>query len=148
MSIQSEINRITGEVNTQTSALASIESQLAQALTLLDGKAAGGGGGIQPCTVTVSFTGNAAGYGEYGEVKYQYAKVVSGGTEMVQGIMNADNMVFSDVLANSIFSLSGSDFAMFTCTPTNTTKYTSIYGSTVSTPVFLVGTEPVTIAYS
>ena len=56
MSIQSEISRITGEVNAQTSALASIESQLAQALTLLDGKAAGGGSGgsIETCEVTVT----------------------------------------------------------------------------------------------
>ena len=147
MSIQSEINRITGEVSTQGSGLADIESQLTQALTLLDGKAAGGGSAVETCTVTVSFTGNATGYGEFGDVKYQYAKVVSGGTEMVQGIMNADNMVFSDVLANSMFLLYIFDIGMFACTPTNSSKY-KILDTSLSHLAFLVGTEPATIAFS
>ncbi len=43
MSIQSEINRIKSERDAQTTDLASIESQLAEALTLLENKAAGGG---------------------------------------------------------------------------------------------------------
>lgn len=45
MSIYSEIERIVREVDTQESDLAGSESQLAEALTLLDGKATGGGGG-------------------------------------------------------------------------------------------------------
>lgn len=44
MSIYSEIERIVREVDTQETDLASVESQLAEALTLLDGKASGGGG--------------------------------------------------------------------------------------------------------
>lgn len=151
MSIQTELDRIITAVNNQEMGLSDIESQLTQALTLLDSKAAGGGsgGGIQPCTVTVSFTGGAAGYGEFGDVKYEYAKVVSGGTEIVQGTMNADTMTFSDVLANSLFGLYVSDFSMFTCTPSNTSRYTSIMGGTAPTrSVFLIGTEPATITFS
>ena len=45
MSIYSEIERIVREVDTQETDLAGTESQLAEALTLLDGKASGGGGG-------------------------------------------------------------------------------------------------------
>jgi hypothetical protein len=44
MSIYSEIERIVREVDTQETGLAGVESQLAEALTLLDGKASGGGG--------------------------------------------------------------------------------------------------------
>jgi hypothetical protein len=43
MSIYSEIERIVREVDTQETNLASVESQLAEALTLLDGKALGSG---------------------------------------------------------------------------------------------------------
>lgn len=113
------------------------------------GGSGGSGDGIQSCTVTVSFTSGAEGYGAYGDVKYEYAKVVSGGTEIVQGTMNADTMTFSDVLANSLFGLYVSDFSMFTCTPSNTSRYTSIMGGTAPTrSVFLIGTEPATITFS
>ena len=44
MSIYSEIERIVREVDSQETDLAGVESQLVEALTLLDGKASGGGG--------------------------------------------------------------------------------------------------------
>jgi len=54
MSIQTQIDRINGEVTTQKNKFVSIEAQLAEALALLDGKA------VETCTVTVNCPGKLA----------------------------------------------------------------------------------------
>lgn len=56
MGIQTQIDRIKGEVETQTAQIGTNAALIEQIKAALDGKAAGGGGGasVETCTVTIS----------------------------------------------------------------------------------------------
>lgn len=117
MSIQSEINRITGEVNTQTSALASIESQLAQALTLLDGKAAGGGGSGGSAVETWTGTLITSNFGLGSKPSYRYYYIDETFTQRVIDVIPGATETIT-VVANTIIVQ-----CQFWDTPSSPTDY-------------------------
>lgn len=91
MSVQTELDRINGEVTSQTSLIAQIQ-------TALENKAAGGGGGaMETCTVTLTFSGNAAGYGTIDECEIDYSKADSGVISAGYKKPISDVTVISDV---------------------------------------------------
>lgn len=97
MSIKSEITRIDAGVKTQASLISQIQ-------TALQGKAAGDGGnsgGGETCTVTLSFTGGAAGYGESGSVSVLYTNTEG----FVNLSVSQDNTTINDIMRGSIMIL-------------------------------------------
>lgn len=67
--------------------------------------AGGGSGSVKTCTVTISFTGSAEGYGEFGGPIFLYSKVVSGASEFTTLNISQDNTTVTDVLLGSIMIL-------------------------------------------
>lgn len=65
----------------------------------------GGGGSLETCTVTVTFSGEALGYPEESPLTLKYSKVTSSGLEYAEHIINSDNVTISDIAKNSAFLL-------------------------------------------
>ena len=76
---------------------------------------ASSGGGAQTCNVTLSFTGNAEGYGEFGGLtKFYYTEVTSSGFEFKEIQVNQDSTTFYNTLLGGFCYLtSGDNFAAF-----------------------------------
>lgn len=81
---------------------ASLDACIEKANALPD---AGSGGSVETCTVTISFTGSAEGYGEFGGPIFLYSKVVSGASEFTTLNISQDDTTVTDVLLGSIMIL-------------------------------------------
>lgn len=88
---QDQIDRINTEVSAQ-------ETLLDQALAAIANKAAGGGGSVETCTVTLNFIKDTAGYPESGGCTIYYANL----TEAVTITPAADSTVIEDALKGSL----------------------------------------------
>lgn len=93
MSVQSEINRINTAVNSQT-------TLLDQALALIEGKAAGGGGAA-PATCTVSITSNTTD----GLGKSVATCIVNGAITAVYHEGGAYAVTYENVVCGSAFAI-------------------------------------------
>lgn len=85
-----------------------LQACIDKANTLPD--AGNGGGSIETCSVTITFSGGAAGYAEANPLTLKYSKVTSSGLEYAEHIINSDNVTISDIAKNSAFLLYISDY--------------------------------------
>lgn len=99
---------VTSETNTYTSLLADLEDAVN---SLPEG---GSGGSVETCTVTITFAGDLAGYGEFGNAWFDYLKVTANGIEYETVDINSDVTTVNDVVkGGTILFYMEDDYSIF-----------------------------------
>ena len=70
---------------------------------------ASSGGGAQTCNVTLSFTGNAEGFGSSDMVTFYYTEVISSGVEFKEAAINQDSTTFYNTLLGGFCYIAATD---------------------------------------
>ena len=87
---------------------ADLDALIAKANALPDA-GSGGGGAVETCTVTVTFTGVVAGYGSAGLATIEFSQVASGAlTHRTNGI-SQDTIIITDVPIGTILIIKTND---------------------------------------
>ena len=130
MSIKTEIDRIISAV---TAAHKKVEKKggttsqpylIGNLESAIDSIPESGGGSVGTCTVTISFTGNAEGFGEFSGTKYLYIKNVEGEIQWIESTFSSDITILYDVPLGGLI-VTGEDLvSLFSLNLTSTIKIT------------------------